>query len=37
MLVRPGICTLVRSYVNGIVFDALAGDVSGYVFGRGRV
>jgi hypothetical protein len=38
MLVGPAICTLVRSYVNGVAFGALAGTLGfGDAGGRGRV
>jgi hypothetical protein len=29
MLVGPAICTLVRSYVNGVAFGVLAGTLGG--------
>jgi hypothetical protein len=36
MPARPGICTLVRSYVNIVLFGAFAGPLAGDVFGRAR-
>jgi hypothetical protein len=37
MLVGLAICTLVRSYVYGVAFGALAGTLGGDAAGRARV